>query len=213
MLGERKALSLFLLGFSTTIFVLVALSMGGAWARCFYALAAVDTPAAAEALLALLESSRTALEPEPWLYAQCAWQLGRTGQEWVLPRLVLCLKYEKDGQTAVWIADSAARMGVLAGLDALFAVQRGTRPDECSGCAIQSRCGSTCACLNLRLGGSPHAVDALLCAHERMVTLAADRIAARLWRKRARAFLRRQYDPHHDVLSTCRALVEEALSR
>jgi hypothetical protein len=41
LLGERRALSLFVLGFSTTIFLLVGLSMGGAWARCFYALSAV----------------------------------------------------------------------------------------------------------------------------------------------------------------------------
>ena len=41
LLGERRALSLFMLGLSTTIFLLVALSMGGAWARCFYALAGV----------------------------------------------------------------------------------------------------------------------------------------------------------------------------
>lgn len=41
LLGERRALSLFMLGFSTTMFLLVGLSMGGAWARCFYALAAV----------------------------------------------------------------------------------------------------------------------------------------------------------------------------
>lgn len=41
LLGERRALSLFTLGFSTTIFLLVGLSMGGQWARCFYALAAV----------------------------------------------------------------------------------------------------------------------------------------------------------------------------
>jgi hypothetical protein len=41
MLGPRRALSLFVLGFTTTIFILVALAQGGAWARCFFALAAV----------------------------------------------------------------------------------------------------------------------------------------------------------------------------
>jgi len=41
LLGERKALSLFTMGFSTTIFILIGLSMGGDWGRCFYALAAV----------------------------------------------------------------------------------------------------------------------------------------------------------------------------
>lgn len=92
-----------------------------------------------------------------------------------------------------------------------FAEQAGESPEECGACAIRSRCGSNCACLNHRLGGATRAVDALLCAHERIVTLAADRIGARLWRRRERAFLRRQYDPHHQVLSTLESLLEEAL--
>jgi hypothetical protein len=40
LVGPRRALSLFVLGFCTTIFILVGLAQGGAWARCFYALAA-----------------------------------------------------------------------------------------------------------------------------------------------------------------------------
>ncbi len=88
------------------------------------ALARVDTPAAAEALLAALESSRGAEPPEPWLYARCALALGATSQDQVVPRLVLCLKYESDHETAVAIADSLSRRGNLAGLEALFVVAR-----------------------------------------------------------------------------------------
>jgi len=40
LLGERRAISLFVLGFCTTIFLLFGMIVGGAWARCFYALAA-----------------------------------------------------------------------------------------------------------------------------------------------------------------------------
>jgi HEAT repeat protein len=85
-------------------------------------LGAGGSRAAAEALLARLESSRGAVEPEPWIYAQCAWRLGRVEQPWVVPRLLLCLKYETDHETVVWIADSLARYGLLSGLDALFVV-------------------------------------------------------------------------------------------
>lgn len=88
----------------------------------------------------------------------------------------------------------------------------GARPEECSGCGIRERCGSTCACLNLRTAGSLSGVSALLCAHERAVTLAADRIAAELFRRRDRAFLRRHYDPRHHVLSAVESLLEEARS-
>jgi HEAT repeat protein len=86
--------------------------------------------AAAEALLAQLESSRTVLasEREPWLYAQCAWQLGKVAQWWVVPRLLLCLKYETDRETVIWLAESLASYGLLSGLDALFVIV-GEGPD------------------------------------------------------------------------------------
>ncbi len=86
----------------------------------------------------------------------------------------------------------------------------GERPDECGGCGIRERCGSTCACLNLRTAGSARAVSDLLCAHERLVTLAADRIGETLWAKKDRGFLRRQYEPRHHVLSAVEHLLEEA---
>jgi hypothetical protein len=41
LVGVRRALSLFVIGFCTTLFILVALAQGGPWARVFYALAAV----------------------------------------------------------------------------------------------------------------------------------------------------------------------------
>lgn len=41
LIGERRALSLLLLGFYTSVFFIVGLSMGGAWAKCFFALTAV----------------------------------------------------------------------------------------------------------------------------------------------------------------------------
>lgn len=89
--------------------------------------------------------------------------------------------------------------------------QRGERPEDCAGCGIRERCASTCACLNLRTAGSLRGVDELLCSHERAVTLAADRIGARLWKLKDRTFLRRQYDPHHHVLSAVESLIEEAM--
>lgn len=39
LLGERRAISLLVLGFYTTIFLLIALAQGGAWLKCFLALA------------------------------------------------------------------------------------------------------------------------------------------------------------------------------
>lgn len=96
---------------------------------------------------------------------------------------------------------------------AVLARFAGARPDECGGCGIKSRCGSSCACLNYRLTGRMRQVDELLCAHERIVTLAADRIGARLFKKQVRPFVGRQYNPHHHALSAVEAMFEEALKR
>ena len=93
------------------------------------ALAAIDTPAAAEVLLARVEGSRTELEPENWLIAQCAWRLGETGQEWVVPRLILCLRYEAEHEAVLWLASTLAHFGNLSGLEAL-AVVASTGNDE-----------------------------------------------------------------------------------
>ncbi len=85
----------------------------------------------------------------------------------------------------------------------------GKRPDECSGCGIKSRCASSCACLNYRVTGRMREVDALLCAHEKIVTLAADRIGAHLWRKKSRPFLDRQYNPYHHALFAVESMLAE----
>jgi HEAT repeat protein len=86
------------------------------------ALAAIDTPAAAEVLLARVESSRIAEQPELWLIAQCAWRLGETTQDQVVPRLLLCLRYEKDHETVLWLANTLAHFGNRAGLEAVYVV-------------------------------------------------------------------------------------------
>lgn len=79
------------------------------------------SPGALEALLAAVEGAS-----EPWLRAQCAYQLGRAGHDFVLPRLLLRLKYEKDFGAAFWIADTVSRLGHLAGVEGMLVVWSGT---------------------------------------------------------------------------------------
>ncbi len=80
-------------------------------------LAERGTPEAFEALCAVLETAS-----ESWLRARCAYRLGRAGHDALLPRLLLRLKYEKDHETAFWLADACSRFDHLAGLGALFVV-------------------------------------------------------------------------------------------
>ncbi|MCY2961480.1 MAG: HEAT repeat domain-containing protein [Planctomycetota bacterium] len=78
------------------------------------ALGAIATLAAVDGLLTRLEADR-----EPWLRAQCAWQIRMAGRDEAVPRLVLRLKYEADSATVIWIADALASFGNLSGLEGL----------------------------------------------------------------------------------------------
>lgn len=71
----------------------------------------------------------------------------------------------------------------------------------CAGCAIADRCASWCACVNGRTTGQLDRVCPALCAHERMLVEVADRAAERLYRARARGFLRKHYDDAHALVS------------
>ncbi len=86
----------------------------------------------------------------------------------------------------------------------------GHAPDVCEDCGVHDRCGSTCAYLNLRTAGSMRDVVGLLCAHERLVVQAADRLAAWLWRRKDRGFIDRQYNPWHEPLELLESLLPGA---
>lgn len=119
-----------------------------------------------------------------------------------------CIEFLESPEFRIGNVDSGIDR---AAWKALNVAHGGARPDECGGCGIRSRCGSSCACLNYRTAGKTRAVDALLCAHERAATLAADRIGAALWREKSRAFLERQYEPHHRGLQTLEAMLKEVV--
>jgi hypothetical protein len=77
-------------------------------------LGAIDTLASAEALLRRVEKGA-----EPWIRAQAAFQLSNSHEDSILPRLLLRLKYEMDGDTVIWTAAALASRANYAGLDGL----------------------------------------------------------------------------------------------
>jgi HEAT repeat protein len=84
--------------------------------------AAVDlippaSPEGAAALAALVVDAQPA-----WVRARAAWRLAADGPDQVVPALVLCLRYEKDHETVVWIAEALARHANYAGLDGLIVI-------------------------------------------------------------------------------------------
>ncbi len=86
--------------------------------------AAVASPRAAEVLMTWVEHA-----PEPWMRSHGAWRLGELDHDHVVPRLVLRLKYEKDYETAAWIAGTLARFDNYSGVPALQVIWSGARSD------------------------------------------------------------------------------------
>ena len=84
-------------------------------------LALVGGDEAAELLLTRLEGSS-----EAWLRTHSAWRLGELQRDWVIPRMLLRFKYEKDFETVIWMAKSLASLGNFEGLSALQAVADGS---------------------------------------------------------------------------------------
>lgn len=82
-----------------------AIAVLGAWAD----------PVAREALCQALETHAV-----PWVRARCAFELGRLREVSLLPRLLLRLKYEVDGEAVLWLADALAQQGSLAGVEGLL---------------------------------------------------------------------------------------------
>ena len=78
-------------------------------------LAALDDDRASRQLLEAAEKAG-----EPWLRRLAVYHLGFTSADWIVPRLLLRLKYEKDPETFIWLAATLGRFHNYSGLDALF---------------------------------------------------------------------------------------------
>ena len=72
---------------------------------------------------------------------------------------------------------------------------------ECAGCAVADRCASWCACTNFAATGGIDRVGPLVCEVERIVLPIADDIGNRLWRRRARTFVHKFYNPAFPVFN------------
>ncbi|MFT7484442.1 MAG: HEAT repeat protein [Candidatus Paceibacteria bacterium] len=85
---------------------------------CIELLAKLASARATEPLVQLVENS-----PEAWIRSEAAWRLGQVAADWVVPRLILRLKYELDHQSALWIADALSRCGNHSGQVALWNIR------------------------------------------------------------------------------------------
>ncbi len=65
----------------------------------------------------------------------------------------------------------------------------------------EKRCNHFCGCLNKQATGSIDLVSPVLCAHERLLLPIADKLAARLFKKRNALFLQKHYNDYYPIVS------------
>ena len=94
-------------------------SAGGRAAKTAEASLADFAPAA---LVPALESMLA--DDHAGVRGQCAWRLGRLGSRASILPLLLRLKYEKDAEPRLWVADALARLGNDTALPELVAAMR-----------------------------------------------------------------------------------------
>jgi len=125
-------------------------------------------------------------------------ELGQT-QISVAPdgRLYPCVQFVGDPEYSIG--------SVTAGIDEkrrleLF-LANDLEKDSCRDCAVRDRCNHNCGCLNRQATGRLDRVSPVLCAHERTVIPIADRLAARLYARRAPMFIQKHYNELFPLVS------------
>ena len=133
-------------------------------------------------------------------------ELGRT-QISVAPngKLFPCVQFVGDGTDDSWAIGD-----VWTGIDEdarwrLYDLNAEEK-ESCLACAIRSRCNHYCGCLNKQATGRIDLVSPMLCAHERTVLPVADRLAARLYKRKDPMFIQKHYNEMFPLVS----LVEDA---
>lgn len=104
------------------------------------------------------------------------------------------------GTARGWLRREAVRglLGERKGLD-----------PACGGCGVKDRCNKSCACLNLRTTGKINTPPASLCLSEQAAILEADALARRLYTKKDKEFLLRQYSRSFHLLRGVELLLED----
>lgn len=139
-------------------------------------------------------------------------ELGKT-QISVAPdgTLYPCVQFVGSGQGGANAAYAIGR--VDTGIDEtarerLYAASAAEK-ETCQACAIRERCNHYCGCLNRQATGRLDQVSPVLCAHERTILPIADKLAARLFKRKNPLFIQKHYNEMYPVIS----MVEDRSSK
>jgi uncharacterized protein len=115
-------------------------------------------------------------------------------------RLYPCVQFVGDGTDDIYcIGDVNSGIDESA-RERLF-IMNGEEKADCADCAIRERCNHFCGCLNRQSTGRIDRVSPTLCAHERIVLPIADRLAARLFKRRSAMFIQKHYNELFPLIS------------
>jgi uncharacterized protein len=133
-------------------------------------------------------------------------ELGRT-QISVAPngKLFPCVQFVGDGTDDSW-AIGDATMGIDEEARWRLYDLNDEEKQSCRTCAIRSRCNHYCGCLNKQATGRIDLVSPMLCAHERTIIPIADKLAARLYKRKDPMFIQKHYNEMFPLVS----LVEDS---
>jgi uncharacterized protein len=118
-----------------------------------------------------------------------------------------CVQFTRAGADSPWcIGDVHNRINPQAWLRIRQAAIKPKEP--CAGCAVNSRCFHTCACLNWQTTGAIETPCPVLCRYEKMLIPIADKVAETLYSLRSCEFISKHYNDAYPLLS----LLEDQLS-
>jgi uncharacterized protein len=112
-------------------------------------------------------------------------------------RLYPCVQFVGDAEFCIGDARTGLDETARQNLYTLNAEEK----DECAACAVRERCNHYCGCLNRQATGRIDRVSPVLCAHERIVLPIADKLAARLYKRRNAMFIQKHYNELFPLLS------------
>jgi len=112
-----------------------------------------------------------------------------------------CVQFVKDG-----ISNKKFIIGnVSDGFDEkkrneLYEMSR-EKSEQCSSCALVSRCNHDCSCLNWQTTGLVNRVSSTLCETERAIFPIADKLGEQLYARKAPMFIQKHYNAVYPILS------------
>jgi uncharacterized protein len=115
-------------------------------------------------------------------------------------RLYPCVQFVGDGTDATYCIGNVEEGIDDAAREKLYSLNAQEKT-ECSQCAVRERCNHYCGCLNRQTTGRIDVVSPLLCAHERIVLPIADKLGARLFKKKSPMFIQKHYNDLFPLVS------------